>query len=135
MSMFSALSTAGTGVDAMQTWIDATGANVANANDAVATNQPAYAEQTAVFTPVGAMVPGQPGGGVSATVTEGSTAGIIAHDPTSPLANSQGNVKLPAVSIADQLVGLIQAQGGYQANTDVMARAIAAYQSGLTIGS
>ena len=135
MSLFSALSTAGTGVDAMQTWIDAAAANVANANDAVATSQPAYAEQTAVFTPVAAPIPGQPGGGVSASIAEGSTAGVITYDPTSALANSQGDVKLPALSIADQLAGLIQAQDGYQANTVVMARAIAAYQSGLTIGS
>lgn len=135
MTLFSALNIAGTGADAMQTWIDTSGANVANANDVVATNKPAYAEQTAVFTPISAAIPGQPGEGVATTVTEGSTAGIVAYEPNSPLADNKGDVKLANVSLSDQLVGLIQAQNGYQANTDVMSRAVAAYQSGLTIGT
>ncbi|MCU1495384.1 MAG: protein of unknown function domain protein [Acidimicrobiaceae bacterium] len=135
MTLFSALGIAGTGVDAMQTWIDAAGGNVANANDAVATNQPAYAEQTAVFTPVTAAIPGDPGQGVQVSIAEGSTAGVIAYEPNNPIADNQGDVKLPNVSLSDQLVGLIQAQGGYQADTNVMSRAVAAYQSGLTIGS
>lgn len=135
MTLFSALNIARTGLDAMQTWIDTAGGNIANANDAVATNAPAYAEQSAVLTPVSAAVPGQSGQGVSVTVAEGSTAGVIAYEPHNPLADRNGDVKLPNVSISDQLVGLIQAQDGYQANTNALARAVAAYQSGLTIGS
>jgi flagellar basal-body rod protein FlgC len=135
VSLFSAISTSNTGIDAMQTWIDTSGANIANANDAVATNQPAYAEQNPVFTPVGATVPGAPGSGVATTVAEGSTAGVIANEPSNPLADRNGNVKLPNISISDQLVGLMQAQQGYQANTNALGRAVAAYQSGLTIGS
>jgi flagellar basal-body rod protein FlgC len=135
VTLFSALDIAGTGVDAMQTWIDTSGGNIANANDAVAANKPAYAAESSVFTPVSAAIPGQPGEGVATTVTLGSTAGVLAYEPHSPLANNAGEVKLPDVSISDQLVGLMQAPDGYQATTDVMARAVSAYQSGLTIGS
>ncbi len=135
MSMFAALNIANTGVDAMQAWIDTAGANAANANDAVATNQPAYAEQTAVLSPMNGEAPGQTGGGVEVEVTEGSTTGLLQYDPQSPLADTKGDVKVPDVSISDQLVGLIQAQSGYTANTDVMSKAVAAYQAGLTIGS
>ncbi len=135
MTLFSALGIAGSGVDAMQTWIDTAGGNIANANDAAATNKPVYAEQTTVLSPIGAQVPGQTGNGVQASVVEGSTAGVLAYEPNNPLADANGNVRVPNVSISDQLVGLIQAQTGYQADTNVLTHAIAAYQSGLTIGS
>jgi flagellar basal-body rod protein FlgC len=88
-----------------------------------------------VFTPVSAAIPGQPGEGVSTSVELGSTTGIIAHEPNNPIADNQGNVKEPNISISDQLVGLIQAQDDYQANTDALSHAVAAYQAGLTIGS
>lgn len=134
-SLFSVLGIAGSGIDAMQTWIDTSGGNVANANDAVATNQPTYAAETTILTPAGPVLPGQGGQGVTATVQLGSTTGILASEPNNPLANAKGEVKLPNVSIANELVNLIQAQDGYQADTSVLQKAISAYQSGLTIGS
>lgn len=137
MSLFGALSIAGSGVDAMQTWIDTSGGNLANANDVTSTNQPAYATQTPVLTAdPAAMGGGGMGQGVSVTaIALGSTTGLLEHQPGNPLADAQGNVRVPDVSMSDQLVGLIEAQDGYQADTTVMQRAQAAYQAGLTIGS
>lgn len=135
MSLFNAIDISATGVNAMQTWIDASAGNIANANDAVATNQPAYAEQSAVLSALPATGSGQAGNGVAVHIALGSTAGVIEPSPSNPLADASGNVKLPNVSLADQLVGLMQAQDGYQANTSVISRAMAAYQAGLTIGS
>lgn len=135
-SLFSVLGIAGSGVDAMQTWINTSGGNIANSNDAVSPNKPAYAEETTVLSPTGPVgVPGQTGTGVTATVRLGSTAGVLAYEPSNPLANAQGEVRLPNVSISNELVNLIQAQNGYQADTSVLQKAVAAYQSGLTIGS
>jgi flagellar basal-body rod protein FlgC len=135
VSLFSAIDIAGTGVDAMQTWIDATGGNIANANDTVAPNKPTYAEETTVLSANASPIPGDPGVGVQATVVLGSNAGVLAYDPSSPLANAQGLVREPNVSISNELVNLIQAQDGFQADTSVLQKAVAAYQSGLTIGS
>jgi len=44
-------------------------------------------------------------------------------------------VKVPDVSLSGELVNLMQAQDGYEADTSVLQKAITAYQSGLTIGS
>lgn len=137
MSLFGALSITGSGVDAMQTWIDTSGGNIANANDVTSTNQPAYAAQTPVLmADPAAMGSDGVGQGVSVTaIALGSTAGVLEHQPGNPLADARGNVRIPDVSMAAQLVGLIEAQDGYQANTAAMQRAQAAYQAGLTIGS
>lgn len=137
MSLFGALPIAGSGIDAMQTWIDTSGGNIANANDVTPTSQPTYAAQTPVLTadpaPAGSDGIGQ---GVSVTsIALGSTAGVLQQDPTNPLADAQGNVRTPAISMADQLVSLIEAQDGYQMDTATLQQAMSAYQAGLTIGS
>lgn len=134
MNLFSAIDIAGSGIDAAQTWIDTSAGNLANANDVVATTSPAYAQQTPVFTPV--AVPGAAGEAVRVSnIALGPTAGRVQYDPSSPLANAQGDVRVPAVDTATQLVGLVQAQNDYQANTVALSRAKAAYQAALTLGS
>lgn len=136
-SLFGALGIAGSGVDAMQTWIDTAGGNIANMDDTVATDEPTYAEQTPVLTPDPAPL-GSSGTGEGVTVSSialGDTTGQIEYDPENPLADAQGDVKVPDISMSDQLVGLIEAQNGYQADTAVLQRAQTAYEAGLNIGS
>ncbi len=137
MSLWGALSISGSGVDAMQTWIDTSAGNVANMNDQAPVGSTAYGEQTPVLTPA-APPPGSGGTGdgvMVAKVAIGTTKGVVEYQPTSPLANAQGDVVVPNVNLADQMVGMIQAQDSYQANTAMMQRAKAAYAAGLTIGS
>lgn len=134
MSLFGALNISGSGIAAAQTWINTTGGNLANANDAVAVKTPSYAQETPVFTPVG--VPGAAGQAVAVSgIALGTTAGPIAYQPSNPLANAQGDVRMPAIDMASQMVGLIQAQDAYQANTFAMTRAKSAYKAALTLGS
>ena len=134
MSLFGVLPIAQSGADAMQTWIDTSAGNIANMNDTAAVGTPTYAQQTPLLTPAPAS--GGVGQGVKvAGISLGSSAGIVAHQPTSPLANAQGDVVLPQVSLSGQLVGMIEAQQSYQADTFAMARAQTAYTAGLTIGT
>lgn len=134
MSLFSALDISGSGINASQTWINTTAGNIANANDTVATNSPVYATQTPFFQAVGQL--GQVGDGVAVTSVQlGSSAGIVQYQPNSPLANSQGEVRVANVDMGSQMVHLIAAQTDYQANASALASAKTAYQSALTIGS
>lgn len=134
MTIFGALGISGSGIDAAQTWINTTAGNLANANDVVSTNSPAYATQTPFLVPQG--VPGQVGSGVAVGgIQLGSSVGIIEYQPGNPLADSQGDVRAADVSTGAQMVGLIQAQSDYQANASAINHAKQAYQSALTIGS
>ena len=111
MSMFGILPIAASGADAMQTWIDTAAGNVANMDDAVSMTQPAYAQQTPILAPAGNLAPGTPAQGVAVTSIQlGDTTGVVSDEPGSPLANATGEVKLPDVSMADQLTGMIEAQ-------------------------
>jgi len=134
VSLFSALDISGSGINASQTWINTTAGNIANANDTVSTNSPVYATQTPFFQAVGQL--GQVGDGVAVTSVQlGSSAGIVQYQPNSPLANSQGEVRVANVDMGSQMVDLIAAQTDYQANASALASAKTAYQSALTIGS
>lgn len=136
MSLFGAISTSSSGIDAAQTWIDAVAGNIANANDTVPTSQSAYQEEQPIFTPVAPTDPGAIGSGVEVSgVALGSGEGQLVSDPTSPLADSQGMVRTTSVDLGTQLVDLVQAQDTYEANSATMHQAITAYQSALTLGT
>ena len=138
MSLFGVLPIAGSGIDAMQTWIDTTSGNLANIDDTTTTSSAAYAAQTPILTAAGGGMPGSitDGQGVSVSaIALGPSAGLVEADPNSPLADANGEVRVPDISMSDQLVSLIEAQQGYQANTNVIQQAKTAYQAGLTIGT
>ena len=65
----------------------------------------------------------------------GTSKGVVAFEPTSPLANARGDVVVPNVDLADQMVGLVEAQDSYEGDTAAMAKAQAVYSAELTIGS
>lgn len=136
MSLFEAIGISGSGIKAMQTWIDTSSGNLANINDQVANGQPTYAEQTPVFTPVSGSGASPTGEGVAVNnIALGTTAGVMALDPTSGVANAQGQVSTPNISMSDQLVQLMEAQQSYAADTSALNKAVSAYRSGLTIGT
>jgi len=135
MSLFGALGISGSGIDAAQTWINTSAGNIANANDVASTASAAYQEQTPVFVPDASLPDGSAAGVAVAGIDLGSSAGVVESDPQSPLADAQGLVRVPDVSIAHELVNLVQAQNDFQANTAALERAKTAYQSALTLGS
>ena len=136
MSLFEAIGISGSGVDAMQTWIDTSSGNIANSEDAATPGKPTYAAQTPTFSPLPASPGSGTGDGVKVTgISLGNTAGQIAHEPNNPLADSKGNVSLPNISMSDQLVQVMEAQQAYSADSSALTRAVTAYKAGLTIGS
>lgn len=144
MSLFPSISIAGTGVNADQTWLDAIASNVANMNDTVSPNQQVYQPQLIDVAPVSTSPVNLPGvsnattnglgAGVQVTgVSTYSPNGILAYDPTNPLANAQGYVRQAGVNLPDELGNLVNAQTSYQANVSVINHAKTAYQSVLNI--
>lgn len=142
MSLFPAIDVAATGVTTEQTWLDTIASNVANVNDQSATNQPVYQEQEVLVQPVETSpvttvantttTPVGSGVQVDAIVTP-LPNGVLSYDPTSTLANAQGYVKTPGISLAQQLGNLVNAQTSYQANVAVINQAKTAYEAILGI--
>jgi len=134
VSLFGNISVSGTGIDAAQTWLNTIAGNIANADDIGPTDEPTYGAQAPVLVPDGPV--GGVGEGVAvAGVVEGDTTGTIENDPSSPMADSQGDVRVPDVQLSAQMVDMIEAQTDYQANTAALSDAKTAYQSALTLGT
>ncbi len=148
MSLFGAISIAGTGISANQTWLDTISSNIANVNDTASPASPIYQEQQVLVGPsqsqpfgtLGTGVANQTdsfvGSGVAVTgIVTDKPNGQLTYQPQNPLANAQGMVKTPGIQLSDQLANLDIAGRSYQANAAVINHAKAAYQSVLALGA
>ena len=131
--IFGALGIAGTGLTVYRKWLDAVSDNIANMNDAVATNADAF-QARYIVAQAADYGSGTEGVQVGGAVLSGRTEGRIVNEPTNPLADENGNVKYPDIDLGDQMSQLIMAQRAYQANLAVVDRAKDAYQSALQLG-
>jgi flagellar basal-body rod protein FlgC len=131
--IFGALGIAGTGLTVYRKWLDAVSDNIANMNDAVATNADAF-QARYIVAQAADYGSGTEGVQVGGAVLSGRTEGRIVNEPSNPLADENGNVKYPDIDLSDQMGQLIMAQRGYQANLAVVDRAKDAYQSALQLG-
>jgi len=128
--LFGAINTSGSGLVAMRKWMDEVSDNIANMNDAASTSG-------TVYRPWGVGVADNGDGtGVHVTgaVRTGDPNGRIVNDPSNPLADKDGNVRMPDIDLGDQMGQLIQAQRAYQANLSCIDRVRDAYSSAIQIG-
>jgi len=126
---FDAIGIAGTALTVHRKWLDAVSDNIANVNTAKPTSGAAF--QARYVT----AVEGQGTSGVYvAGTTLGDATGRVVNDPQNPLADAQGNVRMPDIDLSSQMGALIMAQRGYQANAAVVDRAKTTYEAALQIG-
>jgi flagellar basal-body rod protein FlgC len=128
MSM-DAIGIAGTGLDVNRQWLDAISDNIANIDTATPTSGPAF-QARYVIAQAGA---GTSGVYVAGTAL-GSATGIVVNDPTSPLADANGNVREPDIDLGDQMGQLIEAQRAYEADANVVTQAQTSYEAAIGIG-
>ncbi len=133
MGTFAAIGIAGSGLDVYRRWLDAVSDNLANINTVRPTNEAAFQARYVIAESIDNE--GGETGGVHATgVALGSAEGRMVYEPNHPLADNDGYVRYPDVDMSAQMVQLIQAQRGYQANAAVIDRAKDMYSTALTIG-
>ena len=135
--LFPTFSTASSGLGVFRTWMDAVSDNMANLDTARPTSQAAFQARFVVASAVGnghEAVTGGPSGAKVTGISFGNAAGRLVHDPTNPMADADGMVRMPDMDMGDQMTQLMIAQRGYQANLSVIQRATDAYQQALTIG-
>ena len=128
MSM-NAIGIAGSGLDVNRQWLNAISDNIANMNTATATSGPAFQARYVVA---------QAGAGTSGVFVKGTAlgdaAGIVTYDPSNPLADAEGNVRMPDIDLGSQMGQLIMAQRAYEANAKVVTDAQSTYEAAIAIG-
>ena len=134
MSIFSAISTSGTGLTTFRTWIDVIANNMANINTVRPTSSAAFQASYVQAQNIGQAADGS-GGGVEITATPKSSAvGRLTYDPSNPLADAKGYVRMPDIDLSEQMGNLIMAQRAFQANAAVVDRARETYLDAINIG-
>ena len=132
-NVFGTLGVATSGMGVYKTWLNAVADNVANVDNVVATDQPAFRERFVLVEP--AVDSSGAGAGARVSGVEfGNPEGRVSYEPTHPLADEQGMVRRPDVDLTDQMVYMQLAQRGYQANVATFEHAKNAYETILSIG-
>jgi flagellar basal-body rod protein FlgC len=131
MSLFSVLSVSASGMAAQRTRAELLVQNLANSETTRTPEGGAYRRQDAVFqsapetSPFSAVFQTEMGSGVSgvevAEVVQDSSPGEKRYMPGHPDADAQGYVTFPNVKPAEDMVDLLSAQRGFQANVAAMA--------------
>lgn len=131
MSTFGTMDAAASGLVVYRKWLDAVSDNIANLNDVRSTSDSAFQARYVVAQSADY---GNAGGVQVAGIALGDAEGRVVYQPDHPLADAEGNVRLPDIDLADQMTQLIIAQRGYQANLAVVERAHDAYSAALRLG-
>lgn len=132
MSTFDALHIAGSSLFLHRTWMDAVSDNMANLNTVNPAGEDAFQERMIVAE---AVDYGSGQGGVRVAGAEfGDPEGQMVFQPDHPYADEEGYVRYPDIDMGDQMVQLMMAQRGYQANLAVVERAKNAYQQAIQLG-
>jgi flagellar basal-body rod protein FlgC len=130
--MFDALGVIGSAMHVHQTWMDAISDNIANVNTARRTSDPAFQARYVIAS---AVENGSTGAGVQvAGVALGDQTGRLVSDPSNPLADAKGMVRLPNIDLGEQMTDMIMAQRGYQANISNLDRVRETYQAAIQMG-
>jgi flagellar basal-body rod protein FlgC len=126
---FDAIGIAGSALTVHRKWLDAISDNIANVNTARPTDEDAFQARYVVA---------QAGEGTSgvyvAGAAYGDAEGRLVYDPSNPIADADGMIRLPDIDLASQMSQLIMAQRGYEANAAVVDRAKSSYEAALQIG-
>jgi len=132
MSLFDAIGTAASGLSAERLRMDVVAENLANAQTTRGADGQPYRRKVVVLQEAGSTfgttldgaMKGSGSGGVKVTqIAQDATPDRLVYDPGHPDADARGYVSMPNVQPVTEMVDLITASRGYEANVTVMQTA------------
>ncbi|MDQ6620877.1 MAG: flagellar basal body rod protein FlgC [Pseudomonadota bacterium] len=133
MSLFNVFDIASSALTAQSERLNVTASNIANADSAAGPDGKAYKARQVVFQAVPSGESGSAKVRVAAVV-EDSMPNRQVYDPKHPLADPQGYVAMPNVSVVDEMVNMLSASRSYQSNVEIMNTAKNLLLKTLTLG-
>jgi len=135
MSLSNVFNIAGSALTAQSMRLNLVASNIANAESATSSTETPYRGRHAIFTaiPVSAASPQVAGVRVTAVV-EDQTPFKLKYDPSSPLADDKGYVRMPNVNPVEEMADMISSSRSYQTNVEMMNTAKTLLQKTLQLG-
>jgi flagellar basal-body rod protein FlgC len=133
VGMFDALGISATGMTAERLRMDVIASNLANANSTTGADGQPYRRRMVLLSEASPSF-GQVLGGVQVDgIAQDPSPPKRVYDPTNPQADAQGYVSMPNVNPVTEMVDLITASRGYEANVTAMNAAKQMFTSTLNI--
>ena len=122
MSLFNVFDIASSALTAQSERLNTTASNIANADSVAGPDGKPYKARQVVFQAVAAPdLQSNTAAKVRvAAVVEDNQPGRQVFDPKHPLADAQGYVTMPNVSVVDEMVNMLSASRSYQSSVEVM---------------
>ena len=117
MGLFDALDVSGSGLSAERLRMDVTAENLANAQT------PGYRRKEVVVQESFDQSLGRAMGVKATGIVADQTPNRLVYDPGNPSADARGYVSMPSVNTVTEMVDLISASRGYEANVTAMQTA------------
>lgn len=133
MSLFNIFDIASSALAAQSERLNATASNIANADSAAGPDGKPYRAKQVVFQAVQPDGDGAAKVKVASVIEDPSPARQV-YDPKHPLADAQGYVTMPNVSVVDEMVNMMSASRSYQSSVEVMNTAKTLLLKTLTLG-
>jgi len=136
MSLFSAFQITGSGATAQGQRLNVVASNLANADSTAGPDGQTYKARQVIFEAMQSAdgANGAQGVRVQKVVTDNSPARRM-HDPGNPMADADGYVTMPNVSVAEEMVNMMSAARGYENNIEVMNTAKSLLEKTLQLGN
>ncbi len=119
MSMFSIFGVSGSAVSAQSQRLNVVASNLANVDAVAGPDGKVYKGRQVVFETV--LMDSQASAGVKVRdIKENQEPGKRVHDPSHPMADTEGYVTHSNVNAVEEMVNMISASRSYQNNVEVM---------------
>ncbi len=141
MKVFQSMNISATGLTAERFRLDIIANNIANVNTTRTPEGGPFKRQVPIFTQkLQQVIEGSGGtnllgGGVKVSkIAEDQTPPRMAYNPEHPDANEEGYVAMPNINIVNEMVDMITATRGYEANVTAINATKSMYLKALEIG-
>lgn len=133
MGMFDSFRISASGMTAQRLWMDVIAENLANANTTRGPDGQPYRRKEVVLSSAPGSFDDVLQGVQVSGIVDDPTPGRKVYDPGHPDADKQGYVTLPNVTSVTEMVDLISATRGYEADSQAMTTARSMFLKALDI--
>ena len=134
MALFDNFDLAGSAMSAQSLRLNLTASNMANANTISGDKQEVFKARHPVFRAVMHEAQAHTTGVQMAGVLEDQTEALAQFSPGHPLADEEGYVYSPNISVVEEMVNMMSASRSFQANVEVLNTTKQMLQRTLSLG-
>lgn len=120
MSLYNIFEISGSAMSAQTVRLNTTASNIANADSVASSDGEVYKARHPVFSSIMNQLGQAQSGGVRiAGIVESQAEAVARYQPENPMANEEGYVYTPNISLVEEMANMISASRSYQSNVQV----------------